>query len=183
MIKFELRRNLIYPIQYMIWNLILKLLTMFFKYLFDFKDSLAYTPIMFFGEFLVGGIIDTSLFSITMLPAMLLSVITSLFFIAMGILFGSICNERSVGGVTSIIISSQSLLSGIWFPIDEMSGGFITFMEILPFRNASLLVQNTLIGINDIFNDFFKPLLILLGYIVVAFVIAIILFKKKMKNK
>ena len=50
----------------------------------------------------------------------------------MGILFGSICNERSVGGVTSIIISLQSLLSGIWFPIDEMSGGFITFMEILP---------------------------------------------------
>lgn len=156
------------------------------SYEFIFSYALSVLPLALIQAilfFLVGGIIDTSLFSITMLPAMLLSVITSLFFIAMGILFGSICNERSVGGVTSIIISSQSLLSGIWFPIDGMSGGFITFMEILPFRNASLLVQNTLIGINDIFNDFFKPLLILLGYIVVAFVIAIILFKKKMKNK
>ena len=156
------------------------------SYEFIFSYALSVLPLALIQAilfFLVGGIIDTSLFSITMLPAMLLSVITSLFFIAMGILFGSICNERSVGGVASVIISSQSLLSGIWFPIDEMSGGFITFMEILPFRNASLLVQNTLIGINDIFNDFFKPLLILLGYIFVAFVIAIILFKKKMKNK
>ena len=50
----------------MIWNLILKLLTMFFKYLFDFKDSLAYTPIMFFGEFLVGGIIYLYLEKIVM---------------------------------------------------------------------------------------------------------------------
>ena len=57
MIKFELRRNLIYPFQYMIWNLIRRLLTMFISYRFDFKDSLEYTPIMFLGEFFAGGII------------------------------------------------------------------------------------------------------------------------------
>ena len=57
MIKFELRRNLIYPFQYMIWNLIRRLLTMFISYRFDFKDSLEYTPIMFLGELFAGGII------------------------------------------------------------------------------------------------------------------------------
>ena len=66
MIKFELRRNLIYPIQYMIWTLIRRLLTMFIKYLFNFKDSLAYAPIMFFGEFLAGGIIYLYLEKIVM---------------------------------------------------------------------------------------------------------------------
>ena len=56
-IKFALRRNLIYPLQDMIWNLVRNLLTMFIKYLFDFKDSLLYTPLMFFGELSGGGII------------------------------------------------------------------------------------------------------------------------------
>ena len=57
MIKFELRRNLIYPIQYMIWNLIRNLLTMLIKYKFKFTNSLEYTPIMFLGEFFGGAII------------------------------------------------------------------------------------------------------------------------------
>ena len=54
MIKFALRRNLIYPLQLLIYNLLRKLETKLIDHLFDFSDSLAFTPIMFIGEFLVG---------------------------------------------------------------------------------------------------------------------------------
>ena len=54
MIKFALRRNLIYPLQLVIYNLLRKLEVMLLEHLFDFGDSLALTPIMFIGEFLVG---------------------------------------------------------------------------------------------------------------------------------
>ena len=54
MIKFALRRNLIYPLQLLIYNLLRKLETKLIDYLFEFRDSLVFTPIMFIGEFLVG---------------------------------------------------------------------------------------------------------------------------------
>jgi ABC-2 type transport system permease protein len=98
-------------------------------------------------------------------------------------LFGSLCNEKSIGGVSSIIISMHSVLSGMWFPTEGLDSGFIKVMDILPFKNATILVQNTLNGINNIFNDFLKPLIIILTYTILIFLLAIVVFKKKMKTK
>ena len=123
-------------------------------------------------------------YALSVLPiTIILSVVTSLFFIGMGILFGSICNEKSIGGVSSIVIVGQSVLSGMWFPVDGLNNGMITFMKVLPFKNATMLIQNMIIGVNDSFNDFILPLLIVLGYTVLAFVVAILVFKNKMKEK
>ena len=71
----------------------------------------------------------------------------------------------------------------MWFPVDGLNEGMITFMKVLPFRNATMLIQNMIIGVNDSFNDFILPLLIILGYTVLAFVVAILVFKNKMKEK
>ena len=49
-----------------------------------------------------------SLFKIEMVYAILLSIITSLLFVSIGILFGSLCNEKSVSGVLSVVISGHS---------------------------------------------------------------------------
>ena len=156
------------------------------SYEFIFAYALAIVPIVLIQSilfFLVGGIIDSSIFGLGMVLAILISLVTSLFFISMGILLGTLCNEKSIGGVSSIVIAGQSVLSGMWFPIEGLNGGIITFMNVLPFRNATMLVQNTMIGINDIFKDFVLPLIIVLAYTVVSFVTAIILFRNKMKAK
>ena len=54
MIKFALRRNLIYPLQLIIYNLLRRLETILINYLFNISDSLAFTPLMFIGEFAAG---------------------------------------------------------------------------------------------------------------------------------
>ena len=155
------------------------------SYEFIFAYALSMIPIIF-GQsllfFIVGGIFDSSIFSIYMVFAILISIVTSLFFIAIGILLGSICNEKSIGGISSIVIAGQSVLSGMWFPIEGLSEGMITFMNILPFRNATQLVQNTMSGINDAYKDFLIPLIIVLAYTIVSFVLAIVAFKIKMKS-
>ena len=156
------------------------------SYEFIFAYALSVLPIILVQSilfFLIGGIFDTSLFGLGMVLAILLSVVTSLFFIGMGILFGSICNEKSIGGVSSIVIVGQSVLSGMWFPVEGLNDGMITFMKILPFKNATMLIQNMIVGVNDSFNDFILPLLIVIGYTVLAFVVAIAVFKNKMKEK
>ena len=152
-------------------------------YEFIFSYALSIVPIVFIQSllfFLVGGIIDSSIFGIGMILAILISIVPSLFFIGLGILLGTICNEKSIGGISSIVIAGQSVLSGMWFPIEGLNEGIVALMDALPFRNATRLVQNIMNGINDSFQDFILPLIIVLAYTVVSFVVAIILFRRKM---
>ena len=156
------------------------------SYEFIFSYALAMLPVTLVQSvlfFIVGGIADTSLFGTGMVLAILLSLVTALLFIGLGILFGSLSNERSIGGIASIVITGQSLLSGMWFPIDNMGAGILTVMKCLPFRNATLVLQNTVNGVSDTFNDFVLPLVIVLAYTLAAFVAAILVFKSKMKEK
>ncbi|MCR5694443.1 MAG: ABC transporter permease [Clostridia bacterium] len=153
---------------------------------FIFAYALAVLPVTLVQSvlfFLVGGIIDHSLFCPGMIFGILISIVTSLFYIAVGILFGCICNERSIGGISAIIITGQSVLSGMWFPVEGLSQGFIVLMKVMPFKNATMLVQNAVGGIANGFDDFVLPLLVVLGYTASAFIAAIAAFRHKMKTQ
>lgn len=132
--------------------------------------------------FVVGGIIDSSFWSISMFLGVLISIIISLLFIGFGILFGSICNEKSIGGVSSIIIVFQSVLSGMWFPVEGLSDGFVRFMKVLPFKNATNLMQNIINGYNNFLQEILIPLIIILIYTAIVYIFAIFIFKRKMKS-
>ena len=154
------------------------------SYEFIFGYMLAVIPIAIIQSllfFIVGGIIDNSIFSVNMIYSILLSYVTSTFFIGFGILLGSICNEKAIGGVASIVIAGQSVLSGMWFPKEGLSGGIITFMNCLPFKNATDLVQNVVSGVTDVIDDFVKPLAIVLAYTIVVLTLAVVAFHRKMK--
>lgn len=152
------------------------------SYEFIISYALSLIPIVLIQSilfFLVGGIFDTSIFKIEMIYSILLSLVTSLLFLGLGILFGSLCNERSVGGVASMVITCQSVLSGMWFPVEGLDGGIIKVMNILPFKNATILIQNTLNGATGIVN----PLLNVLCYSLIIFILATLIYKNKMKEK
>ena len=56
MIKFAIRRNLIYPLQFSLWNIVRDVETSLISYFFGLSNLLIYTPLMFLGEFLAGFI-------------------------------------------------------------------------------------------------------------------------------
>jgi len=156
------------------------------SYEFIAAYALAVLPVVLVQSvlfFIIGGIFDPSLFGSGMFAAIPLSLITSLFFISLGILLGALCNEKSIGGVSSIAIAGQSVLSGMWFPVDGLGGGIITVMKALPFRNATLLIQNAVNGISDLSADFIIPLVIVVAYTAATFVAAITAFASKMRTK
>ena len=156
------------------------------SYEFIFAYALSIIPIVFVQSilfFVVGMIFDFSIFSINMLYAILLSLFTSLFYIVVGLFIGCLCSEKSMGGVASIVIAGQSVLSGMWFPIEGLNDTILTIMNILPFRNATILVQNAMLGSTSNFKDFLLPLIIVLAYTTFAFICAIITFTIKMKEK
>ena len=154
------------------------------SYEFIFGYAVALVPIVLVQSvlfFLVGGAIDPSIFCVGMIPSIFLSLVTALFYVGMGILLGSICTEKSIGGIASIVIAGQSLLSGMWFPPEAIGKGVLTVMRCLPFKNATDLMQRALAGFSGA-GDFFVPFLIVLGYTVAAFVAAVLTFKKSMRT-
>ena len=56
MIKFALRRNLIYVLQYIIWSLLRFLLTIYMDSTFKLGKSYIFIQSIFFGEILAGAI-------------------------------------------------------------------------------------------------------------------------------
>ena len=56
-IKFAWRRNLIYPIQLLIWSIIRKIDTILLNKVFGFSKNLLFTLLMFFAELVAGTIL------------------------------------------------------------------------------------------------------------------------------
>ena len=120
-------------------------------------------------------------FSVNILLALLFIVPISIFFIAMGLLFGSILNVKAVGGVSGALFTNVAAwLSGIWFDLDLVGGAFKTIANALPFSHAvdlsRCVVQGNFIGI-------FPHIWWILGYSVIALVLAILLFLRQMKKQ
>ena len=149
---------------------------------FTLSYALAMIPISLLQGALIlatASVIDISFLSFRLLAVLAAGIVPSLLFIAFGILFGSICGEKSVGGVASIIVTVQSLLSGMWFPLEGISSGFVKVMDALPFKNAAVLLQNTASG-NTGTKETLIPCLIVAAYAAVVFVISVAVYRRRM---
>ncbi len=56
------------------------------------------------------------------LATILLLIPSGVFYIALGVLMGTLFSDKAVGGVGSIIINLATLTGGVWFPLDDMKG-------------------------------------------------------------
>ena len=56
-IKFALRRNLIYPLQYTLWSFVREIIHMIINDIIEFTSPYVFLPLMFIGEILAGIII------------------------------------------------------------------------------------------------------------------------------
>ena len=131
---------------------------------------------------LVGGIVDFGFFSVNLLAVLPASLLSILLFSSLGILLGSLCSAKAVGGVASILISGQSVLSGMWFPIEGLSGGFLKVMEALPFKNICVVLQQVAVP-NAEASSLLKPILILLAYTAISIFLSAFFFVRNSKAK
>lgn len=56
------------------------------------------------------------------LLSVLLLIPSGVFYIALGVLIGTLFSDRAVGGVGSIVINLATLSAGVWFPLEDMKG-------------------------------------------------------------
>ncbi|MDE6131751.1 MAG: ABC transporter permease [Oscillospiraceae bacterium] len=106
---------------------------------------------------------------------------SALFFIALGLLCGSVFNDKQVGGICGALLTNLTAwLSGIWFDLELVGGAFKKIADLLPFIHAVELERAVLSGN---YEDMFPHLYWVLGYIAVTFGLAVFAFLRQMKRQ
>lgn len=112
--------------------------------------------------------------------AVLLLLPSAVFFIALGLLCGSIFSVKQVGGICGALLTNLTAwLSGVWFDLNLVGGAFKGVAEVLPFVHAVELeravLSNNLAGA-------FPHLWWVLGYAALTGFLAVWAFLHRMKK-
>lgn len=114
------------------------------------------------------------------LLAVVVNIPAAVFYIATGLLFGSILNDKAVGGVCGALLTNLSAwLSGTWFDLKLVGGMFEKIADMLPFVHAVDAGRFALMGE---YSKILPELLWVIGYAVVLTIVAIAVFSYKMKQ-
>ncbi len=118
--------------------------------------------------------------TINILYAVAFIIPISVFYIALGLLCGSVLNDKQVGGVCGALLTNLSAwLSGVWFDIELLGGVFKKIAYCLPFVHSVKLERAVLEGR---FTDIAGHLFWVLGYATVFVLLSITLFLRQMKR-
>ena len=120
-------------------------------------------------------------FSVNILLSLLFIIPISLLYIALGLLFGSVLNDKQVGGICGALLTNVSAwLSGIWFDLELVGGVFKDIAYALPFVHAVELERAVLRG--DL-AGIFPHIWWVLAYAIASVVLAVALFLRQMKKQ
>ncbi len=118
--------------------------------------------------------------SVNILFSLVFIIPVALLYIGLGLLCGSVFNDKQVGGICGALLTNLSAwLSGIWFDLDLVGGAFKKVAYLLPFVH-SVELQRAAISGN--LANIFPHLTWVLGYAVIILVAATLLFLKQMKK-
>ena len=118
--------------------------------------------------------------SVNMLWSVLASLPVSVVYISLGLLCGSVLNDKQVGGICGALLTNLSAwLSGIWFDLDLVGGVFKKVAYALPFVHAVELQRAVLAG--D-FSGIFPHIYWVLGYGAALTAIAVAMFLRQMRR-
>lgn len=118
--------------------------------------------------------------SVNMVYSVLASLPVSVVYIALGLLCGSVLNDKQVGGICGALLTNLSAwLSGIWFDLELVGGAFQKIAYWLPFVHAVELQRAVLAG--D-FSGIFPHIYWVLGYGAALTAIAVAMFLRQMRR-
>ena len=130
--------------------------------------------------FLMAGAFGLDI-NINIFFAIMMTALTSLLFIGTGLFFGSLLNDKAVGGVCGALLTNiAGWLSGVFIPIDLIGGTFKEITTIFPFYHSVEIIRVSLSGH---FNHILPHLMIVIGYTATIFILTMIVFNRKINGE
>ena len=119
--------------------------------------------------------------TVNILFAIIFIIPVSLVYIALGLLCGSVLNDKQVGGICGALLTNLSAwVSGIWFDLELVGGVFKKIAYALPFVHAVDMERAVLSG--D-YIGVFPHIWWVLGYATILFAAAVLLFLRQMRKQ
>lgn len=119
--------------------------------------------------------------TLNIIGAVLMILPISIFYIALGLLCGSVFNVKQVGGICGALLTNLSAwLSGVWFDLDLVGGAFGKIANLLPFVHAVELERAV---INGNLSEAIPHLYPVLIYALITLAGAVLLFLRQMKKQ
>lgn len=113
--------------------------------------------------------------------ALLFIIPIALFYIFLGLMFGSVLGSKQVGGICGALLTNLTAwLSGIWFDVELVGGVFKKIADVLPFIHAVELERAVFAGN---YSSIFPHLWWVLGYMAVTIAVSVLLFLRQMKRQ
>ncbi len=118
--------------------------------------------------------------SFRVLAAIGVMIPAALLFIALGLLCGSLFNEKQVGGLCGALLTNLcGWLSGTWFDLKMVGGTFEKVAEIFPFVHAVRAARAAIAGDwQAIFPDFWW----VMGYAAAFLAVSVFVFQQKING-
>lgn len=136
--------------------------------------SIAQSIICFIVAMLLGleWSVNILLSIAVLIPAMIV-------FIAIGLICGTLLNDKQVGGVCGALLTNLTAwLSDIWFDVSLVGDAFEKIANALPFIHA---VKAGRYAYSGEYSAIMPELWWVIGYAAVLTLIAVVIFKRKMK--
>ena len=119
--------------------------------------------------------------SVNVIYAIFGTIPVAIFYIALGLLCGSVLGVKQVGGVCGALLTNLSAwLSGVWFDLNLVGGVFVKIANVLPFVHAVEMEKALCRGDFSLAATHFLPVLL---YGLVITVVAVCLFLNQMKKQ
>ena len=142
--------------------------------------ALVQGVITYTASYIIALITGYDLNPLGLLLALITALPSALFFIALGLIFGTLFNEKAAPGMCSVIISLGSFLGGIWFDAEHATGAMGTICRSQPLYYCTRAVRST-IKLDFSPDAFVIPMLIVCGSAVVLTLLAVMVFRRKMR--
>lgn len=118
---------------------------------------------------------------VNIIYAILFIIPVAVFFIALGLLCGSVFTDKQVGGICGALLTNLcAFLSGVWFDLELVGGAFEKIANVLPFIHAVEIERAVLSG--D-FSGIFPHIWWVVAYAIVTLVFAVLMFLRQMKKQ
>lgn len=119
--------------------------------------------------------------TVNIIPSILLSIPISVFFISLGLLFGSLMTQKQVGGICGALLTNISAwLSGIWFDLELIGGAFKAIASALPFYHAVKIQTGSYLGA---YSELPTSIAVVVLYAVASALLAVLAFLRQMRKK
>ena len=113
------------------------------------------------------------------LYAVLLILPVSVLYIGLGLLCGSVFNDKQVGGICGALLTNLSAwLSGVWFDLELVGGLFENVAHALPFYHGVELAKGLFQGVFSAGHGLFVT-----GCSILTLGAAVLCFLRQMKNQ